>query len=177
MIRMTSTNDWRAILAALANETSLRVFAQIVLGTPPDEATSDLSPSRRRHVLGSLQKAGILNDRLELVRTRFADVLATSASEPRPAGVDRYLDQNGRVLTYPSRPEVRSELLRLLAARAFAAGEVLDEREVNDRLAAFADDIALLRRYLVDGGILERTRSGSAYALAPVEDTPLTPGR
>ena len=167
MIRMTSANDWRAILAALANETSLRVFAQIVMGATPDEATSDLSPSRRRHVLGSLQKAGILNDRLELVRTRFADVLATSASEPRPAGVDRYLDQNGRVLTYPSRPEVRAELLRLLGERAFAVGEILDERQVNDRLTAHADDVALLRRHLVDYGILERTRSGSAYSLTP----------
>ena len=164
---MTSSNDWRSIIAALANETTRRVFAQIVLGTAPGEATSNLSPSRRTHVLGALQKAGILDERLELNRARFADVLAAGAPEPRPTGVDRYLDQNGRVVTYPSRSEVRAELLRLLGERAFAAGEVVDEREVNARLSAYADDVALLRRHLVDHGILERTRSGSAYALVP----------
>ena len=164
---MTSSNDWRSIVAALANETALRVFAQIVMGATPGEATSDLSPSRRSHVLGALQKAGLLGEHLELNSARFAEVLAASTAEPRRTGVDRYLDQSGRVVTYPSRPEVRAELLRLLGERAFVVGEALDEREVNERLSAHADDVALLRRYLVDHGILERTRSGSAYFLAP----------
>lgn len=164
---MGSANDWRSVMAALANETTLRVFAQIVLGATPDEATSDLPPSRRRHVLGSLQKADLLDDDLGLKTTRFADVLATGAPTPRPTGVDRYLGGNGRVTNYPSRAADLAELLGVLADRAFSVGEVLDEREVNDRLAALTEDVALLRRHLVDHGILERTRSGSAYALAP----------
>ena len=36
----------------------------------------------------------------------------------------------------------------------------------GDRLARFTRDPAALRRYLVDAGLLERTRSGSEYALA-----------
>ena len=164
---MSEANTWRPIIAALANETTLQVFARIVVGASPDEATGALSPSRRAHVLSALQKAGLLDDRLGLNTGRFADALAANASDPRPTGVARYLDADGRVLVYPSRPEARSELLRHLADRAFVAGEVLEEPEVNERLRAFTGDVALLRRYLVDDGILERTRSGSAYTLTP----------
>lgn len=48
--------------------------------------------------------------------------------------------------------------------RAFGAEEVLDESDTNERLARFTGDVAALRRYLVDAGLLERTRSGSEYA-------------
>lgn len=169
---MSSADDWRAVMAALANQTTLRVFAQIVLGATPDEATDSLSPSRRAHVLGSLQKAGLLDGNLGLAHNRFADVLATATPTPRPTGVDRYLDRDGRVMSYPSRAADLAELLGLLADRAFVRGEVLDEREVNDRLAVYTEDVALLRRHLVDHGILERTRSGSAYALAADKPIP-----
>ena len=37
------------------------------------------------------------------------------------------------------------------------------ERQVNERLLNYADDVVLLRRYLVDFGLLERTASGSSY--------------
>jgi hypothetical protein len=40
----------------------------------------------------------------------------------------------------------------------------MSEQETNERLAAFTDDVAALRRFLVDGGLLERTPSGSEYA-------------
>lgn len=166
---MGSANDWRSVMAALANETSLRVYARLVLGAIPDEATSGLSPSRRAHALTSLQKAGLVDEDIAPRTTRFADMLAASPSSARPTGVDRYLDRDGRVVAYPSRPTDRANLLRLLASRAFAVGEVLDERAVNGRLSTLTGDVALLRRHLVDHGILERTRSGSAYALTPPE--------
>jgi hypothetical protein len=55
------------------------------------------------------------------------------------------------------------------AERAVGVAQVLTESEVNGRLAAWAPggDVALLRRRLVDHGILERTLPGSEYALAP----------
>lgn len=46
----------------------------------------------------------------------------------------------------------------------FADSEVVDERELSERLLRFGDDPALLRRYLVDFGLVERPRSGSEYA-------------
>ncbi len=45
-------------------------------------------------------------------------------------------------------------------------GEILTERAVNDRLAAIVDDVAAMRRYLVDAGLLERSRDGGAYSRA-----------
>ena len=57
--------------------------------------------------------------------------------------------------------------LRLTALRR-AAGlyrQILDERETNARLEPFTSDVAALRRHLVDAELLERTRSGSEYAL------------
>jgi hypothetical protein len=56
-----------------------------------------------------------------------------------------------------------------VAGQALAPHEVVDERGMNERLAAFSDDTAVLRRYLVDIGIIERRRDGSEYALASSE--------
>ncbi len=83
----------------------------------------------------------------------------------RPTGVQRFLDAEGRIDRYPSGRADRDELLRWVAEHVLTAGEVVGEREVTDRLARFSGDPAALRRHLVDAGILERTRSGSEYAL------------
>lgn len=90
-------------------------------------------------------------------------ILSESPAQKR-SGPARYLDADGRIDRYPSRADDHRELLAWVAARAFEMSDVLTETEVNDRLAVFADDVALLRRYLVDAGFLERTRSGSSYA-------------
>lgn len=48
------------------------------------------------------------------------------------------------------------------ASRVYA--DVLTEAELNERLVPFDEDVAALRRYLVDEGLLMRTRSGSSYS-------------
>lgn len=64
------------------------------------------------------------------------------------------------------------ELLESIAPDLLAPGEVLTEAEMNERVARFTDETALLRRHLVDHGLVERTRSGSEYALAePVDNS------
>ena len=45
------------------------------------------------------------------------------------------------------------------------SGEVVSEREMNERLSVHSEDVAALRRYLVDAGLVERTATGSEYAL------------
>lgn len=90
------------------------------------------------------------------------------APRRRADGVERFLDASGRIDRYPQRDADRRALLAWVADRAFPGGEVLAEREVNERLAPFAPggDVAVLRRHLVDHELLERTRSGSQYARA-----------
>lgn len=90
-----------------------------------------------------------------------------AAPRARAAADDiaRFLDGDGRIDRYPLRSSDRRTLLSWVAARALPHGVVLDEAEVNARLEPYAPagDVAVLRRYLVDHGFVERTRSGSEY--------------
>jgi hypothetical protein len=52
---------------------------------------------------------------------------------------------------------------RRIIGQAIQPGEDLTERQVNERLLNYTDDVVLLRRYLVDFGLLERTASVSSY--------------
>lgn len=89
---------------------------------------------------------------------------------PVPRGraddITRFLDRDGRIDRYPLRAAERRELLVWVATRALPLDEVLDERAVNTRLEPYAPggDVAVLRRYLVDHELVERTASGSQYA-------------
>jgi hypothetical protein len=79
-----------------------------------------------------------------------------------------YLDKQGRVKTWPSRQHKRlqREVLEYLAAK-FEKGRHYSEREVNallNRHHTFGDP-ALLRRELIEAGLLVRKRDGSAYWL------------
>lgn len=86
--------------------------------------------------------------------------------KPRRTGPARFLDDDGRIDRYPLRDADRRELLAWIADRALPLGTVLAERDVNEMLSPLAPggDVAVLRRYLVDHGLLERTRSGSEYS-------------
>jgi hypothetical protein len=55
----------------------------------------------------------------------------------------------------PARRTRRLALLNHLAQR-FEPGEQYHETEVNRRLREVHDDVAMLRRYLVDEGFLDR---------------------
>lgn len=158
-------DQWRPLVAALANDRVREAFARLTLGASADDALGGLSPSRRRHVVETMRRAGLVTDDLRADGEAFARVLASAPAAVRPTGVARYLSREGRVIGYPSNPDERRELLTLLAARILAPGEILDERGINERLEAVTDDVAALRRHLVDHDLVERTRSGTEYAL------------
>lgn len=63
--------------------------------------------------------------------------------------------RGGRLVRVPAR---RSRKLLLLdrLAQEFDVGTHYPEVEVNERLRRFHDDVAALRRYLVDEGFLDR---------------------
>ncbi|SEN62604.1 DUF2087 domain-containing protein [Actinacidiphila rubida] len=73
------------------------------------------------------------------------------------------LFSHGRLTAVPRRPARREQLLGYLAARLFTGGRVYTEREVNEALATVHEDTSALRRYLVEGGFLGRTRDGAVY--------------
>lgn len=158
---------WRPVFAALAHDTTRRLYAEIVLEM--DGAGSRLSPSRRRHALEALQNAGLIVADAGGWRAvdSFSAVLAASPV-PRRKGIERFLTREGKIDRYPVNLAERTALLRHVAEESFAPDEVLSETEVNERLERFSGDTAALRRYLIDAELLERTASGSQYARVPM---------
>ena len=78
--------------------------------------------------------------------------------------LDRLLDERGRVARWPARRAQQLIVLDYIAAQ-LDEGRVMNERELGDFLEtvhAF-HDAALIRRELVDLGVLERKRDGSSY--------------
>lgn len=75
---------------------------------------------------------------------------------------------DGRLTAIPAKRSKRLVLLDVLA-QEFDLGRRYPEAEVNERLRPFHEDVAALRRYLVDEGFLDRDtpgiywRSGGSY--------------
>jgi hypothetical protein len=161
-------NSWRPLVAALADDRAREVYALLVLGQSVDAPLSGLSPGKRRRVLDSLQAAGLISPVDGGWRAEsdiFGVALAAAAAPARPDGVARFFTE-GRLSTYPSRAADRREVLAHIATRLLGPNETVAEAEITDRLAEITDDPASMRRYLVDAGLLARTRDGSAYTAA-----------
>lgn len=150
---------WRGIVAALLNP-DLRAALAEVMGD------GRLTPPRRERAIERLEQIGLVRRTAEGVEFDERMLRAALDANPptTPAGPARYLDGDGRIDRYPVRADDRRELLAWVCERALAEEEILTEPQLNVRLSTFADDVALLRRHLVDAGLLERTRSGSSYA-------------
>ncbi|MFD7862060.1 DUF2087 domain-containing protein [Streptomyces sp. NPDC059783] len=76
------------------------------------------------------------------------------------------LFSHGRLTAIPRRAARRQQLLDHLAETLFAPGRTYSEREVNDALLTVHEDCAALRRYLIIGGQLSRTKDGVSYRRA-----------
>jgi len=157
---------WRGVVAALLNPDLRAALAEAMAAEP-------LSDARRRRAVARLQDLGLVREAasggLEFDDTTVRGILSEDPPV-KPTGPTRFLDADGRIDRYPAQRGERDELLRWVAERAFGAGEVLTEAQTNERLSVFTGDAAVLRRYLVDAGLLERTRSGSEYARPAASD-------
>ncbi|MET0812194.1 MAG: DUF2087 domain-containing protein [Microbacterium sp.] len=160
------SDRWRAVIAALVNPDLRAALAEL--------STAELTENRRERAFARLADIGLVTQRSD-GSWAFDEAFARSILKETPAvkrtGIDRFLDKEGRIDRYPLQAADRQELLSWVAAKAFTSGEVLTESGVNERLEPFAPagDVAVLRRYLVDHELLERTRSGSEYALVSGE--------
>ena len=160
---------WRPVIAALANPVVRVAFGLLAVGGGLDGYLADKSPSRRRHIVDALTASGIVrgdDQALTLRAEVFAEILADAAPR-RATGVERFL-VDGRIAQYPGSSSERDLVLQWVAVRVLAPGETVSEAVLNGRLRVLADDTALLRRYLVDAGLVERRQDGSEYALSEV---------
>lgn len=157
--------DWRAVFGALANEQTLRYYAQHVLGQDSDLGTERAAKARQ-----NLERAGLIDEKGTVDGQLFGEILATGARKVPREGPQRFFDAEGRIERYPRKHEERLEMLQLVAGKTIDPGQRLNEAELVVRLEEFTQDTALLRRYLVDYGVLGRQSDGSAYHLVERSD-------
>jgi hypothetical protein len=73
--------------------------------------------------------------------------------------LSRHLDGDGRLIAMPRKRANRLVVLRHMAQQIEPRVDH-EETAVNARLRPFSDDVAMLRRYLVDEGLLLRRSPG-----------------
>ena len=147
--------SWQAVMATLASSRLRELYAAFVLGQQPA-----LSAKERQKLVDS----SLLNDdggRLVVNEQAFKAALA-GARRPEPEGAERFL-LAGRIEGLPKRATDRRKLFEFLIPQIIGPDAMLTEKQLNAKLAAFTDDLPLLRRALVDYGYLDRERDGSAY--------------
>ena len=163
--------DAATIVGLLADPTRLKVVAALALGAGTIEEVAQRSGLPLKDVALAarrLARAGLVHrDRhvLTLHSDRFA-VAARAAAEaappPEPLSDDPAEDavlsafvRDGRLTSIPAQRSKRLVVLDHLV-RVFEPGVRYPEREVNALLAVWHPDVAALRRYLVDEGLLSR---------------------
>jgi hypothetical protein len=165
-----------AIVGQLAEPARLRAFAAVVLGASSLEAVESAAALTQKEAALALERlagAGLVvageGGRLEVPPARLKEVAVKAAqrrAEAEPAddfgagdtkrvAVLRSFVKQGRITQIPSGKAKRLVVLDWLAGR-FQIGKTYPERDVNAMLAMAHDDVAALRRYLVDAGFLER---------------------
>jgi hypothetical protein len=157
---------WRRVMAALGNDDARTAYAQVVLGAKLPEAIGDLNERRRSRAITALLESGLVEPNaageLEASGAIFRRLLTQQSRRQPQAGHARFM-RLGRIERYPANKAERRELLAWIVTDAIELGQDLSERQVNERLLSYTDDVVMLRRYLVDFGLLERTPSGSSY--------------
>jgi hypothetical protein len=180
-VGMDELPEPRELVALLAEPDRLRALAAVVLGArelPEVADRAGLEPRAAARAVGRLVAGGLLEGgagegyrvRAEALRAAArppATADAAGAGDPDagglplpPAGsaeatVIRRHIRNGRLLSMPAAKGKRLVILDHLAG-LFEPGRRYPEPEVNERLRRYHDDYAMLRRYLVDGGFLDR---------------------
>jgi hypothetical protein len=84
--------------------------------------------------------------------------------DPFEAKVLRSFFRDGRLVSIPAQDRKKRVVLRHLLEICLPEDRAYPEREVNQRLALLHPDVAALRRYLVDFGLM--TRASGEYRRA-----------
>jgi predicted transcriptional regulator len=174
---------------ALSDSTRLKIvglLAQKEYTVEEIAAILDLRSSTISHHLGRLADAGLVSARAESyyntyrLETGALEKMARQllAEETLPAvaadmdldAYDRqviknYANADGSLKQIPTKQKKFEAILRYIAP-VFEAGRRYSEREVNEILARYHEDTAILRRGLVDHHLMDREKDGTTYWLA-----------
>ncbi|MGH9119132.1 MAG: DUF2087 domain-containing protein [Acidimicrobiales bacterium] len=167
-----------AIVGLLAAPDRLRVVAAIVLGASTvDEIKSATGLGVRAvgRALARLADAGLVirddERRHWVVEESFRRAAIEAAPDHKAeifdatddkAKVLRAFVRDGRLASIPA-PLAKRRIVLDYLAQDFEPGQRYTERQVNAMLARWHDDVASLRRHLVDEEFLERDVGGAEY--------------
>src|SRR3954465_6906585 len=173
------STDAGTLVGLLADPARLKVVAALALGAGTIEEVSEASGLTLKDVALAarrLSRAGLVpgeGHALALHAERLgaaAGAAAESAPAPEPLSSDPAEDavlsafvRDGRLVSIPAQRTKRRVVLEHIV-RVFEPGVRYPEREVNALLAVWHADVAALRRYLVDEGLL--TREAGVYCAA-----------
>ena len=168
--------DAATIVGLLADPTRLKVVAALALGahTLEDVArTADLPLKDVALAARRLARNGLVRrdgHALVLLADRFQETARAAAAaappperlsdDPAEEAVLSAFVRDGRLTSIPAQYTKRRLVLEHIV-RVFEPGVRYPEREVNALLAVWHPDVAALRRYLVDEGLL--TREAGVY--------------
>ena len=161
--------DAGVIVGLLADDERRRVTAAVVLGAtslPAVAVATGMTTDRVSRALGRLAEAGLVAD-IAGVGLVVDGAVFRQAARARPARTEhadetperrQVLDafvRDGRITSLPASRPKRVVMLDWVV-QAFEPGVRYSERDVNELLAVRHADTAMLRRYLVDEGLLDR---------------------
>lgn len=159
------------LLGLLAEPDRLKVVSAIVLGARTVDAVvraTELDAKAVEVALARLISGGLVADDRRNLTIEEEELRAAvrSAAEEREAGeklglppvvsdVLRRFIRNGRLVSIPMARSKRLVILDHLS-QEFEPGWRYTERDVNEILGDYHEDVAALRRYLVDEGFMAR---------------------
>jgi predicted transcriptional regulator len=145
----------------------------------------NLRPSTVSHHLSRLSKAGLVSSRSEsyynvyrletkvleemsqrlLARETFPAVTADMDLDAYDRKViTNFCDRDGRIRQFPSQPKKFEAILRYVV-QEFMPGQRYTEKQVNEALSRYSEDVATLRRGLVECNMMARDSAGKEYWL------------
>lgn len=177
------------LIGSLGTVPRLRVAAAVILGSGTAAEVRSATGLDARTVhreLDRLVAAGVIGAgpdgrfgaRVEDLAAAARELAKAAAAQPSreppitpEEKVRRAFFKDGRLTSIPAQRSKRLVILDVLA-QEFEPGRRYPEREVNRRLRGWNDDVAALRRYLVDEGFMQRDRAeywraGGSFDIGP----------
>lgn len=174
-----------AFFKALADPNRLKIvglLAQQPYSVEQLAAILDVRPSTVSHHLSKLAEVGLVSaraesyynvyqleeDKLHQTRVLFSqEDLAAVVEDVDLDAYDRQVVENyslpdGRLKTIPSQRKKLDAILRYVV-QAFEMDVHYSEKQVNEMLSRFHDDVASLRRELIGFGLMGRASDGTEY--------------
>lgn len=186
---MSSDSELLSFFKALADANRLRILGLLAGRAHSVEelaAALDLGSSTVSHHVTKLVGSGLVTGRADghyhvyaldeealaskAKRMLARESLAGAAVEVDADAFDRkvlaaFVGPDGRFKSLPMQRRKFEVLLRHVL-RSLEPGGTWSERELNERLRAFSDDVASLRRGLIDTRLMARDPAGARYRRA-----------